>query len=83
MGDHELLIRMDQKLTDLGNRFDAVSNGTGFPRCVERAGRITQVEKELGKMQDSQKWAWRTIVGTGIVLVGKSLWAYLTTGTAP
>lgn len=82
MGDHELLIRIDEKLDGLQTQFDKVSNGTGFPRCVERNERLKAVEAAIKKQKDSQKWAWRSILTAGIGLVAKTLWDYWTVGVA-
>lgn len=82
MDDRELLVRMDEKLDALQRAYDKSSNGVGFPRCVERDGRLLSVETKMKDMLDSQKWAWRTIIVTGGTLLVKTVWSYVTTGAA-
>lgn len=44
---NELLIEIKEKLNSLVKAFDKVSNGTGFPRCVEREQRIMRLEQDV------------------------------------
>jgi hypothetical protein len=43
----ELLMQIKEKLDNLIKAFDKVSNGTGFPRCVEREQRIKRLEQDV------------------------------------
>lgn len=56
MSDHDLLLRIDQKLQDLIKQIDKVSNGEGFPRC---AARRVQIED----LRSSVRWLKRGIIG--------------------
>lgn len=58
----DMLIRIDQKLDDLKERFDKVSNGKGFPRCAEREVRLSRIETV-------QAWTTRSLFGGLIFLV--------------
>lgn len=44
---NRLLIEIDTKLKGLIDRFDAVSQGDGFTRCVSREGRIKRLEQDV------------------------------------
>lgn len=45
--DHDLLLKLVQKVDMLYEEFRRVSNGVGFPRCAERQARIEALEKEV------------------------------------
>lgn len=45
--DHDLLVRLVNKLEMFYEEFRRVSNGSGFPRCAERLNRITTLERDL------------------------------------
>lgn len=47
----ELLIQIKEKLDNLIIAFDRVSNGAGFPRCVEREQRIKRLEQDCIEMK--------------------------------
>ena len=61
MSDHDLLIRLDQKLTDLdasvGRRFTALTSTIdGIPvRCGEHRSRVEAVERQIAEMEDDRK----------------------------
>lgn len=48
---NELLIQIKEKLDNLVAAFDNVSNGVGFPRCVEREQRIMRLEQDVIAMK--------------------------------
>jgi hypothetical protein len=51
--DHDLLVTLNTKFDLFMDEFRRISNGEGFPRCVQRSQRITELEKDInGK-------AWR------------------------
>lgn len=43
----EMLLEISAKLNNLTEEFRRVSNGTGFPRCVERVERIRRLEQDV------------------------------------
>ena len=45
--DHDLLISIAARLDSLIEAFSKVSNGQGFPRCVERGERINRLEEDM------------------------------------
>lgn len=48
---NELLVEIKTKLDNLMKAFEKVSNGTGFPRCVEREQRIRRLEDDVIAMK--------------------------------
>lgn len=46
-GDHDLLLKLIQKVDMLYEEFRRVSNGHGFPRCAERLAKLEGVKEEL------------------------------------
>ena len=46
-----LLVEIHTKLKGLIDRFDIVSQGDGFPRCVNRDGRIKRLEQDVIAMK--------------------------------
>lgn len=58
-----LLVEIHTKLKGLIERFDLVSQGDGFPRCVDRAGRIKRLEQDVIAMKkrkaDLDTWLMR------------------------
>jgi hypothetical protein len=47
----EIETRLSLKIDNLIQKFEEVSNGTGFPRCSNRDARITTVEREIGEIK--------------------------------
>jgi len=47
----EALIQIKEKLDNLLIAFEKASNGTGFPRCVEREQRIIRLEQDVIAMK--------------------------------
>lgn len=47
----EIETRLTLKIDNLIEKFDAVNNGSGFPRCSERQVRLTAVEREIGELK--------------------------------
>jgi len=64
----EKLIAIETKLTTLIKQFDKISNGVGFPRCVERDQRIRQLEERM-KDQKIQNQKLQVGVITGIIII--------------
>jgi len=62
MSDHDLLLRIDQRLQDLIKEIDKVSNGVGFPRCAERKAQIEE-------LRSSVQWLKRGILGIPVTYV--------------
>lgn len=78
--DHDLLLKLHTKLDLLYEEFRRVSNGTGFPRCVERLGRLESAEKaivaahrRLDRVQNRAWWAAGLAVTTGITVLATHL----------
>ena len=44
--DHDLLVKLHAKFDSLWEEFRRVSNGTGFPRCAERLGKLDNLENQ-------------------------------------
>ena len=63
---NELLISIKVKLDNLVAELQKVSNGTGFPRCVEREQRIMRLEQDViemkPKVQKIEALAMRLII---------------------
>lgn len=47
----EIETRLTLKLDNLIEKFDSVSNGTGFPRCSDRGARIATLEREMSEIR--------------------------------
>lgn len=72
--DHDLLITIDQKLTDLNEEFRRVSNGTGFPRCEARRERLEDLEAGQRELRGQQNWLVRLVAGALILAALNFLW---------
>ncbi len=80
----EVEARLSEKLDNLIERFDAVSNGIGFPRCSDRAARLLAVEREIAELkrlnegavskaefnQLARSYTWLRNVFVGLLLAG-------------
>jgi hypothetical protein len=75
--DHDLLQQVHAELCRLRIDFDKISNGTGFPRCAERAQRMDRLGERLKNVESRLLWQDRAIMGTIIALAIKFLWSYL------
>lgn len=51
--DHDLLVSLNTKFDVWMDEFRRISNGVGFPRCVQREGRMAALEKDMAEK------AWR------------------------
>jgi hypothetical protein len=71
--DHDLLIRLEVKVNILLEEFRRTSNGTGFPRCAERLGRLVTLEEDFKQLSSKCWWA----VTTAIVSLGGLLGSLL------
>lgn len=76
----ESIIRLEGKLDNVAecvqrvsDSLEKVSNGAGFPRCVERGERLKAVERWQDRKDKSISWIQRTLYGAGIVLILKIL----------
>jgi hypothetical protein len=71
----ELLIKLDTKLDNLVKAFDKVSNGVGFPRCIERG---TQIKT----LRENYRWLRNTFFGGATIMlistVSVAVYAYVT-----
>jgi hypothetical protein len=47
----EIETRLTLKIDNLIEKFDAVNNGPGFPRCSERNVRLQTVEREINEVK--------------------------------
>jgi hypothetical protein len=73
---NKLLIQIEQKLDNLIKAFDKVSNGTGFPRCVERLERVKRLEHDVIEIKTRKvqfdTWLMRTtwvVIIAGVVKI--------------
>jgi len=70
----ELLIKLEANVANLVKAFDRVSNGKGFPRCVERGEKIET-------LKENYKWLRNTFFGgatiTLISTISVAVYAYV------
>ena len=71
--DHDLLLKLVQKVDMIYEEFRRVSNGTGFPRCAERRGEIeaskqtaASAHKRIDTLNNRLWWAITTSIVTGL-----------------
>ena len=58
----ELLIELRRDVQNLVKAFDKVSNGKGFPRCVERGQKIKSLE-------ENYRWLRNTFFGSAALTI--------------
>ncbi len=51
----EIETRLSLKLDNLIDRFEAVNNGAGFPRCSERGARLIAIERDITDLKRKQE----------------------------
>lgn len=71
--DHDLLVALRAEFKTFYEEFRRVSNGTGFPRCVERRGELEAARKEaanahkrIDTLNTRLWWAITTSIVTGV-----------------
>lgn len=83
--DHDLLLKLNTKFDMLYEEFRRTSNGTGFPRCVERLERLEQLEadnqvlhKRINDIKSKFWWAFTVAATTILGLVVAAMKGLLT-----
>ena len=75
----ELLIALRSDVQNLVKAFDKVSNGKGFPRCVERGQRISTLE-------ENYRWLRNTFFGSAaltiIATISVAVYTYISNNPA-
>jgi hypothetical protein len=60
--DHDLLIRIDERLADMEESFRKISNGVGFPRCATHAAKLAELEGDIKEVRNEELPAIRKTV---------------------
>lgn len=71
--DHDLLIRLDQKLNDLLMAWSSFVNGPGAPRCVAQEASCSSAHKRITELRNMVWVGFTAIIG----IAAKIVWDWL------